>query len=91
MFRYTPVNLVGTDLFYRHPDLYESAIELLEEDEVKNFLQKDDFVFMMHQGYMFWYFKADGTPDPDIYFYYEITRLVENRGPFSVFVKEYLD
>ena len=68
----------------------EWAAELLSEDGVENFLQPDDLVFMMHQGYMFWYFKADGNPDPIVYGYFENKLKPEAMGPFSEFIKEYV-
>lgn len=69
--RSMPVDLVGTDIDNTKGELTEGAKELLEEDGVENFLHEKDFVFMMHQGYMFWYFRADGDPDPVVYGYAE--------------------
>ena len=66
-----PKKYVGSDIFNTHKELKKWAIELLNEDDTENFLELDDFVFLMHQGYMFWYFKADGTEDPIVYFYME--------------------
>jgi hypothetical protein len=82
-------DLVGTDLRNDYPDLNIWAIELLEEDGAEIFLDSDDFVFMMHQGYMFWYFKADGNPDPIVFGYYEGRLKPDNMGLFSDFIKEY--
>lgn len=48
--------LNGTSAFYN--DLFELkkyAIELLEENNITNFLKQSDFVFSMHQGYEFIY------------------------------------
>lgn len=87
---YTPWNLVGTDLINKYADLNHWAIELLEEDEVENFLQENDFVFMMHQGYIFWYFKADGNDDPVVFSYSEADREQKNCGSFSSFIKEFI-
>lgn len=84
-----PSNLVGTDLVNDRPQLNEWANELLEEDGVVNFLNPDDFVFMMHQGYMFWYFKADGSEDPIVFGYYEGKLKPDNLGPFSKFIKKF--
>ena len=66
-----PKRMVGTDLFNNHKELNKWAKELLEEDNAENFLNNDDFVFMMHQGYMFWYFKANGKENPKVHFYCE--------------------
>ena len=73
-----PANLVGTDLFNQHKELQESVFELLEENSVDNFLDDKDFIFMMHQqGYIFWYFKADGNLGPDMIIYSEVNSKVE--------------
>jgi hypothetical protein len=86
-----PANLVGTDLWNNNRfDLNVGAVELLQEDGVENFLDEKDFVFMMHQGYMFWYFKADGSPDPIVYGYYEGKLKPDNKGHLSAFIKEYV-
>ena len=66
-----PKGMVGSDLFNTYKQLNEWANELLREDNAENFLDNDDFVFMMHQGYMFWYFKADAKENPNVYHYYE--------------------
>jgi len=66
-----PKGMVGTDLFNNHKELNKWAKELLDEDNAENFLDNDDFVFMMHQGYMFWYFKANGKENPKVHFYCE--------------------
>ena len=82
--------MVGTDLWNNNRfDLIEGAVELLAEDGINNFLQGDDFVFMMHQGYMFWYFKANGDPDPIVYGYHEGKYEPDNFGRFSDFIKEF--
>ena len=85
----TPANLIGTDLRNDYPDLNQGAIELLEEDGAENFLDSKDFVFMMHQGYIFWYFKADGNPDPFVFGYHEGQLKPDNMGCFSGFIKKY--
>ncbi len=84
-----PENLVGTDLF-RLEVIHEGALELLADDGIDSFLTPDDFVFMMHQGYQFWYFKADGNPDPIVNYYYEGKLLPENVGVFSSVIQSYL-
>ena len=85
-----PLKLVGTDLRNRNPELNKWALELLKEDRLKNFLDKDDFVFMMHQGYIFWYFKANGDSDPIVFGYHEGRSKPDNLGPISIFLKEYM-
>jgi hypothetical protein len=86
-----PANLVGTDLWNNASyDLNEEALELLEGSDRENFLERDDFVFMMHQGYIFWYFKANGDPDPIVYGYHEGKLRPDNLGHLSEFIKEYM-
>jgi len=52
-------------------DLKQGAIELLEENESKNVLTDDDYVFWMSQGCMFCFFKLSEGDNPPIYFYNE--------------------
>ena len=85
-----PTNLVGTDLRDEKNDLNEQAVALLKENEIENFLSDDDFVFMMHQGYIFWYFKADGNPNPIVYGFQEGRKRPDNLGDFSNFIKNIL-
>jgi hypothetical protein len=44
---------------------------------------------MMHQGYIFWYFKANGDPDPDVFGYYQGKIKPDNLGRLSEFLKRY--
>lgn len=63
--------MLGSSCFYK--DLFniqEGAQELMVENHLPELPEKA-FVFWMHQGYMFAYFIADGTPDPKVYFYTE--------------------
>jgi hypothetical protein len=85
----TPKKLIGTDLLHEYPDLNNSALELLEENQVESFLGKDDFVFMMHQGYIFWYFKADGTENPDVYGYSEIDKFPKKINSLNDFLTQH--
>ncbi|GAA3619799.1 hypothetical protein [Flavivirga jejuensis] len=62
---------------------------LLEEDNAKNFLANNDFVFMMHQGYMFWHFKADGNENPDVYFYQEQSLIPDKKTDLKSFLENY--
>lgn len=81
---------VGTDIFLRSLDgLQDAAVYLLEENNEDFQLPKDAFVFSMHQGYEFKYFKGSEGNDPPIYQY------VEGMGPpklvwnsFSDFLKD---
>lgn len=84
--RSVPPRFVGSDLFNDRFDLKEAAIELLKENNVENFLSDEDFVFMMHQGYIFYYFKADGNPNPDVWGYTEVNNERRNFGPLADFL-----
>lgn len=62
----------GTDIFY--PSiirLTQEACELLQENQESFVLHDDVFVFSMHQGYEFCYFKFSDGGDPPIYQYVE--------------------
>lgn len=83
-----PPDLVGTDLLKKE-DLNEYAIELLEENGIENFLHEKDLVFMMHQGYIFWYFRADGDPDPVVFSFSETEKEKREQGRLSVFIKDF--
>ncbi|MCK8520401.1 SMI1/KNR4 family protein [Aquimarina sp. D1M17] len=85
----TPKEIVGTDLFNDRKELKEWALELLKEDNTNNFLSDKDFVFMMHQGYMFWYFKADGAENPDVYFYREMGLKPDRLTDLRTFLSKY--
>ncbi|MDE6626652.1 MAG: SMI1/KNR4 family protein [Lachnospiraceae bacterium] len=52
-------------------NLKKSAIELLIENNSKNILTEDDFVFWMCQGCMFCFFKLSEGENPPIYYYNE--------------------
>lgn len=64
--------LAGTDIRYKSVfSLKEWAEELLKENNYPFKLFEDDFVFAMHQGYQFWYFKINNNDNPEIYYYLE--------------------
>lgn len=44
---------------------------------------------MMHQGYIFWFFKANGTPDPVVYGYQEGNENPDKLEPLSKFIAQY--
>lgn len=88
-YHYRHPNLVGSDLFKDDPLIHEYAIELLAADGAEP-LNDDDFVFLMHQGYFFYFFKADSNPDPIVYSYLEGRLTKEDNGPFSAFILHYL-
>jgi hypothetical protein len=68
-----PPELVGSDC---HGDylfkLREWGQELLKESGNPFELPTDAVVFLMHQGYQFFYFHADGlAEDPAVFYYFE--------------------
>lgn len=68
-----PPELVGSDCHGRYLfELRDGAVELLNECGNPFTLPDDAVVFLMHQGYQFFYFQADGvTDDPPVYYYFE--------------------
>lgn len=60
----------GNDVFYDLlGDIREGADELLEEDGCNFHLDRQDFVFWMHQGYIFEFMRLGG--DGRVYSYHE--------------------
>jgi hypothetical protein len=62
--------LVGTDFLF--PDvltLRGQAEGLLRECAAPLVLDPADFVFAMHQGYQFLFFRCDGSDDPPVFHY----------------------
>lgn len=82
--------LRGSDSFFKHlPDLQEWAVELLQENNFPEFLPKDAFVFLMHQGYQFSFFRLSEGDDPPTYFYAEGTNqtsFIKSHERFSDFL-----
>ncbi|MCZ4410013.1 hypothetical protein O3Q51_14420 [Cryomorphaceae bacterium 1068] len=83
-----PPNLVGTDLLNSESELKTWAVELLEENGIENFLSETDCVFMMHQGYQFWYFAVEGNDDPDVFHYMEGEITPKFKMDLNSFLKE---
>lgn len=50
-------------------DLQEAAIELLKENQFPESLPSDAFVFFIHQGYYFTFFKTSEGHNPPVYSY----------------------
>ena len=84
--RSRPESLLGTDLINDIEDLNGPAEELLRECGRDVLMNPDDFVFMMHQGYMFWYFAANGDPDPMVFGYFEGKGDRDQHGRLSTFL-----
>lgn len=74
-----PPELIGSDCHGNYLyDLREGAIELLKESGEPFSLPDNAVVFLMHQGYQFFFFHADGiTDDPPVYYYFENRPSVE--------------
>ncbi len=84
-----PKVFIGSDLYNRNPEISDWAIELIQESNVENFLKETDFVFLMHQGYMFWYFNANGKENPDVYYYYEGDTFSKKICDLKQFIENY--
>jgi hypothetical protein len=84
-----PASLIGTDLTISNLGFKEGAVELLAENGIDNFLEEEDFVFMMHQGYIFWYFKADGSLNPEVHGFSEVNNERKSFGCLSDFLSHY--
>lgn len=52
-------------------NLRQGAVDLLVENESKNMLTDEDFVFWMSQGCMFCFFSLNDGDNPPVYFYNE--------------------
>jgi hypothetical protein len=64
--------LSGSDCFFQHlPHLQIWAKELLRENNFSEDLPKDAFVFYMHQGYQFSFFRLTEGGNPPTYSYCE--------------------
>ncbi|MGZ3581989.1 MAG: SMI1/KNR4 family protein [Ktedonobacterales bacterium] len=64
--------LRGTDVFFQDlPGMLEAAKDLLNENGIEDPLPDDAFIFYMHQGYQFMFFRLSDGDDPPVYFYGE--------------------
>lgn len=81
---------VGSD--YKMSDVKQLngwAEELLEENDFPQKLPESGFVFWMHQGYMFYFFRLDEGDDPPVYYYSEcedLTGFVKCYDSFTDFI-----
>ncbi len=87
--------LRGTDCFYQHLlDLQEAAKDLLKENHVTQLLPNDAFIFLMHQGYQFCFFRLSQGEDPPTYYYCEGEEqkpFINNHSKFSDFLITEID
>ncbi len=80
--------LLGSNCALRHlPELRAAADALLGENGLQP-LSANAFVFLMHQGYQFFFFEADGySDDPPVFYYLECEPAIVRRFErFSDFV-----
>ncbi|MEV6953803.1 SMI1/KNR4 family protein [Streptomyces sp. NPDC051183] len=62
---------VGSDIFFPQMlGLWGDSKDLLDENDCPPFLQSTDRVFMMHQGYQFYFLRGIGD-DPEVWSYCE--------------------
>ncbi|MFN6463513.1 MAG: SMI1/KNR4 family protein [Nostoc sp. DedVER02] len=82
--------LRGSDCFYQHlPQIKEWAKQLLLENDFPEALPKDAFVFFMHQGYQFSFFRLSEGDNPPTYSYcegQEESYFVKSHDTFSDFL-----
>lgn len=82
--------LRGSDCFFeRLPQIQEWAIELLQENNFAQSLPEDAFIFLMHQGYQFSFFRLSEGADPPTYSYCEgtdQTSFIKSHESFSEFL-----
>jgi hypothetical protein len=72
MGKYSGIVNEGTDCFYDDLfELNEDALELLLQNKIEIQLSDDAFVFCMHHGYQFLFFKLDEGENPPVYGYNE--------------------
>jgi len=83
--------LRGSDCFLNHlPQLQEWAVELLQENNFAECLPDDAFIFFMHQGYQFSFFRVSEGADPPTYSYCEGTNqtfFIKSHESFSGFLE----
>jgi hypothetical protein len=86
--------LQGSDCFYQHLLLLQKwALELLKENNFPEKLPEDAFVFFMHQGYQFSFFRFSEGENPPTYYYCEGDNTIvfkKNHNQFSDFLLDEL-
>ncbi len=81
--------LIGSDIKPPHlENLNEWASELLEDNGTPYELKADDFVFCMHQGYMFNFINcSEDVNDPPVYYYCEGESNIKKVSPsFTTYI-----
>lgn len=87
--------LRGSDCFYQHlAQIQEWAKQLLVENDFPEPLLEDAFVFFMHQGYQFSFFRLSEGDNPPTYSYCEGQQepyFVKSHDTFSDFLTEKIE
>lgn len=85
--------LQGSDAFYPAIlELRDWATELLVENGNPFSLPDDAFVFLMHQGYQFLYFRTvSQNPDPPVMYYFEGKPLSQGWPTLSRYFQQVLE
>ncbi|MCL2579770.1 MAG: SMI1/KNR4 family protein [Oscillospiraceae bacterium] len=68
------------------------AIALLKENDSNENIDDNNFVFLMHQGYQFYFFNLNEGDNPPVYFYLEgdnLEMFIKKYESFSGFLIEY--
>lgn len=85
----------GTDCWYELlPKLQSWARELLAENGLSDLLPTDAFVFLMHQGYQFMFFRLSEGEDPPVYHYDQPSRqtsFMTAAPSFSAFLESLIE
>lgn len=64
--------LKGTNWLYEDLEfIQEDALDLMRRDRFPVLLPPDAFVFLMHHGYQFMFFRLTEGDDPPVYYYIE--------------------
>lgn len=80
--------LVGSQWSCRYlADIQEYAVELLAENVFPQPLPDDAFVFWMHQGYQFLFFRCAEGDDPPVYYYHE----ARHKADFEPYAERFSD
>jgi chloramphenicol O-acetyltransferase len=74
-------------------DLQNIASDLLEENHEKEVLTPNAFVFLVHQGYQFDFFRLSEEEDPPVYWYCEgkTNGFVQTHEHFSDYILDFVE
>lgn len=79
--------MYGSSFFFKDDfiDIQEVAVELLEDNQFPESLPADAFVFFMHQGYYFMFFRTSEGNNPPIYGYEDGQILLIFKNEYSTY------